>query len=79
MRQKYYKEDIMLDAYIIDFIKEEEKKRQGDGARIPLYIYPPGFDEYRDDSHKPDDTNKKRYIEIDIAGDDKDDSNIIKM
>ena len=69
----------MLDAYIIDFLKEEERRKQGDGARVPLYIHPPGFDEYRDNPHEPDNTNKKRYIEIDISGDDEDNSNIIKM
>lgn len=69
----------MLDAYIIDFFKEEKGERQGDGARIPLYIHPPGFDEHRDSPSKPDNTNRKRYIEIDISGDNEDNPNIIKM
>lgn len=53
----------MLDAYIIDFIKEEERRKQEE-ARIPLYIHPPGFDGYRDNLHEPDDTSEKGYEEV---------------
>jgi hypothetical protein len=68
----------MLDAYIIDFLKEEERRRQED-ARVPLYIHPPGFDGYRDNPRKPPDTNEKGYIEIDIVGEHEDDPNIIRV
>jgi hypothetical protein len=70
MQQKYYKENIMLDAYIIDFLKEEEERKQVD-VGIPLYIYPPGFDGRRDNPHKSDNTGKKNkgYIEVDYEVD----------
>ena len=68
----------MLDAYIIDFLKEEERRKREE-ARVPLYIYPPGFDGYRDNPSGPTDTNKKGYIEIDIAGDPEGDPVIIKV
>ena len=68
----------MLDSYIIDFLKEEERKKYEE-ARIPLYIHPPELDEYRDDSYDSDNTNKKRYIEIDISGNNEENPNTIKM
>ena len=58
----------MLDSYIIDFLKEEERKKQEE-ARIPLYIYPPGFDGYRDNSRRPEDINKKGSVEVDYEVD----------
>ena len=58
----------MLDAYIIDFLKEEERRKQEE-VRIPLHIYPPGFDGHRDNPHKPNDTNKKGYVEADYEVD----------
>ena len=58
----------MLDSYIIDFLKEEERRRQEE-ATVPLYIHPPGFDGHRDSPRKPNDTNKKGYVEIDYEVD----------
>ena len=58
----------MLDSYIIDFLKEEERKKQEE-ARIPLYIHPPGFEGYGDSPHEPNDTNKKGYVEVDYEVD----------
>jgi hypothetical protein len=59
----------MLDSYIIDFFKKEERKQEEAG--VPLYIHPPGFDEYRDNPYVPNDANKnnKRYIEVDYEVD----------
>jgi len=68
----------MLDPYIIDFLKERERREQED-TRIPLHIHPPEIDDRERGEQKPGDTNKKGYIEIDISGEDKDDPNIIKM
>ena len=70
----------MIDPYIIDILKrEEEKERRKRGGRqqIPIHIYPPDFDGYKEDVRKRDET-KRGYIEIDIAG-DSDDPNTIKM
>jgi hypothetical protein len=82
MLQKYYKENIMLDSYIIDFLKEEERRKQEE-ARVPLYIHPPGFDGYRDNPHTPNDANKKNrgYVEVDyeVDLDVNKDSLVIKM
>ena len=69
-----------MDPYIIDIIrrKEDDEKRQRERPRIPLHIYPPDFDGYKDEASKKDKTNRG-YIEIDIHGDPEDDSNVIKM
>jgi hypothetical protein len=69
----------MIDPFIIERIEEERRKRLKDN-RIPLYIHPPDSDGGKERPKRPEDTNKKGYIEIDIAGTDKDDDpNVIKM
>lgn len=81
MQQKFFKEIAMLDAYIIDWIKQEEEKKRRDkseGLQIPLPLYPPDFDGYKEESDKKE-TPRRGYIEIDIAGDEKDDANIMEL
>ena len=82
MLQKYYKENIMIDSYLIDLLKEKEREKQEE-VGIPLYIYPPGFDEYIDSSYAPNDTNKnnKGYVEVDyeVVLDVNKDTLVIKM
>lgn len=56
----------MLDSYVIDAIRKEERRGREE-ARIPLYIYPPEFDGYRDSPPNPADTNKRGYIEVDYG------------
>ena len=82
MLQKYYKENIMIDSYLIDLLKEKEREKQEE-ARIPLYIYPPGFNGHMNNPYAPNDTNKnnKGYVEVDyeVDLDINKDSLVIKM
>lgn len=70
----------MIDPYLIDILKKEKerKEKRGERPQVPLHIYPPDFDGYRDEA-KDRRQPKKGYIEIDIVGDPEDDPNVIKM
>lgn len=67
--------DISIEPFIIDILeKKRKKKRIDEDRRIPLHIYPPDLDGYRDEPKK-DSNNKRGYIEIDMF----EEEHIIKM